>query len=85
VKSRYLVLIALLVAGLGVLFGTVPSGTEPDGVYVDCGPALFHEWASLPSPDCAGAYQPFQTMSLINLAVRIGFVGWAAVRWTRQR
>jgi len=55
VKSRYLVLIALLVAGLGVLFGTVPSGMEPDGVYVDCGPALFHEWASLPSPDCAGA------------------------------
>ena len=70
-RSRHLVLAALAVAVVGVLLGSVPSGSEPDGLWVPCGPALFHDWAHLPDPSCAAAYQPFQTLSLIWMAVSV--------------
>lgn len=85
VRSRHLILVALAVAVAGVLLGSAPSGSEPDGVWVACGPALFHDWAHLPDPSCAAAYQPFQTLSLIWMGISVTLLAVAISRGIRRR
>ncbi|MDF8263614.1 hypothetical protein [Luteipulveratus flavus] len=69
---------------LGLLLGSAPSGVEPDGLYVDCGRALFHDRDVLPHPACASAYEPFQTVSVVLLVVAAGLMLAAAVTVARR-
>jgi hypothetical protein len=59
--------LAVVCAICGVAAGLVTSTVSPQGQPVACGPALFHNWADLPSTDCALAHQPFQTIATVLL------------------
>lgn len=50
------VVLGVALAGLGVLVGSVPNGAEPDGLFIDCGPAVFGRWPSV-DPSC---YESFE-------------------------
>lgn len=79
-KSWHLLGIALLVAAVGVALGTIPSGSEPGGLWVSCGPALFHGWGATEDATCPGARQPFQTMAIINLSAATALITLATAR-----
>jgi len=65
---------AVLTALLGALLGAVPSAIEPGGEWVECGPALFHDWNRLPYPGCAASYEPFQSAAIALLVIAAGLV-----------
>jgi hypothetical protein len=69
--------LAVICAVLGVAAGLVTSTVSPQGHPVACGPALFHDWADLPSTDCALAHQPFQTIATLLLvgSITLGAAG----------
>lgn len=54
---------------VGFLLGLTPSAAEPEGVFVDCGHVLFGRPSPLPDPACAGAYAPFDSLSILALTV----------------
>lgn len=74
--------LGLLSGALGALFGSVPSGTEPDGEWVYCGRALFHDWNRLPHPDCAGSFEPFRAIALALFVACVALLLFAALQST---
>jgi hypothetical protein len=69
--------LAVICAVSGLVAGLVTSTVSPRGRSIACGRALFHNWADLPSADCALAYQPFQTIATVLLvgSVVLGLTG----------
>lgn len=63
-----LAVIALVAAGAGLLAGLLPSVAEPDGVYLECGPALFGRPSPRPA-GCDSAYAPFDSIAIGLLVV----------------
>jgi hypothetical protein len=66
-KGLVLMITAGLAAILGVLVGSVPVAAAPDGQRISCGPSLIYDWRQLPNLECAGAYEPFQTLAIVLL------------------
>ncbi|WP_395726700.1 hypothetical protein [Nakamurella sp.] len=62
-------IVAAILAGLGLLAGIAPSAAEPNNEFVACGPALFGRPDPLPDPACADAYAPFDTEAIVLLAL----------------
>lgn len=86
-KMRVVLLVGLgFLAGVfGWAVGALPlSGAEPDGLFVNCGPALFGRPSPLPDPSCGAAYAllPWVSIGLIVLAVTLFAV--AVRQWRRS-
>jgi hypothetical protein len=58
-------------AVVGLVAGLAHSSAEPGGVFVDCGRAVFGRPAQLPNPACAGAYAPYDTISIVALTISV--------------
>ena len=66
--------LSVLVALVGWFLGAAGlTAVEPEGVFVDCGPALFNRPDPLPDAACASAYFPLPAASVVFIVV--GFVG----------
>jgi hypothetical protein len=69
----------------GVLVGALSlSGAEPEGIYVDCGPALFGLPSPLPDPACSSAYTPLPQLSIALIIVGIAGAIVLAFAWNRS-
>jgi hypothetical protein len=62
-------IVAAILAGLGLLAGIAPSAAEPNNEFVACGPALFGRPDPMPDPACADAYAPFDTVAIVLLVL----------------
>jgi hypothetical protein len=72
VTTTLLVIGSPVLLVMGYLVGALPlSGAEPNGVYVDCGPALFGRPSPLPDPACAAAYAPMPQISILLILAGI--------------
>ena len=77
VSTIVFVATAILAGAVGTALGALPlTAAEPDGQFVDCGPAVFGRPSPLPDPVCAGAYDPLPWLSIAFL---VGAVVLAAL------
>ncbi|GAA4117697.1 hypothetical protein GCM10022415_15870 [Knoellia locipacati] len=62
--------VSILLALSGWFLGAAPlTAVEPNGLFVDCGPALFDRPNPLPDAACASAYFPLPVVSVLFLVV----------------
>ncbi|MEO7061901.1 MAG: hypothetical protein ABI083_19470 [Lapillicoccus sp.] len=63
----------------GFLAATPLSAVEPQGLYVNCGPALLGRLSPLPDPACADAYWPLVPLSVV--AGSLAILSLVAAAW----
>ena len=69
-RALYSLIASLVFAMAGLALGALPlSAAEPDGLYVNCGPALFGRPFPLPDPACLTAYEPLPALSIALCAL----------------
>jgi len=62
----------MLATALGWFLGAASlTAIEPNGLFVDCGPALFNRPDPLPDSACAGAYFPLPAASVAFIAMGV--------------
>lgn len=86
VDVRVLAPLAVILALVGWGLGALPlSGAEPNGMFVDCGPALFGRPTPLPDPSCGAAYSPLPALSIALLLAALAAFAFVVSRyvWTR--
>ena len=68
VSTIVFVATSLFAVAVGLALGALPlTAAEPDGLFVDCGPAVFGRPSPLPDPACADAYFPLPWLSIAFL------------------
>ena len=70
-KARLAVVLAILSVPfllVGVVAGVMPNGVEPDGLFVDCGPAVFGRRAVV-DPACVEAFVVPAALCLVLVAI----------------
>ncbi len=66
------IVLGLLFAFVGWVLGAASlSAAEPNGSFVDCGPALFNRPDPLPHASCADAYYPLPAVSELLIAAGV--------------
>lgn len=69
-RALYSLIASLVFAIAGLALGALSlSAAEPDGLYVNCGPALFGRPFPLPDPACSAAYEPLPVLSIALIAM----------------
>lgn len=72
VNASVLVAVSVVLGLLGYGAGALSlSGAEPDGVFVDCGPAVFGRASTLPDPACGSAYAPLVPLTYVMIGLAL--------------